>query len=99
MAATTLDHPPATRTTDRGFLGLVERLGNRLPEPWLLFVYGLVIVLVLSKIAALQRWSIDAKVLDAGKVVTQTLAARGSSSLFRRVEIQQLPHHATRLNS
>lgn len=57
-------------------LAFVERLGNRLPEPWLLFVYGLVVVLVLSKIAALRGWSIDAKVLDGGKVVTQTLVAR-----------------------
>ncbi len=76
MPSTTLDLPPSTRTTDRGVLAFVERLGNRLPEPWLLFVYGLVIVLILSKIAAVQRWSIDAKVLDAGKVVTQTLVAR-----------------------
>ena len=76
VAATTLDLPPSTTTNDRGLLAFVERLGNRLPEPWLLFVYGLVIVLILSKIAALQRWSINAKVLDAGKVVTQTLVAR-----------------------
>jgi aminobenzoyl-glutamate transport protein len=54
----------------------VERLGNRLPEPWLLFVYGLAIVLVLSKVAAWRGWAIEAKVLDAGKVVTQTLVAR-----------------------
>jgi aminobenzoyl-glutamate transport protein len=75
VPSTTLDLPPST-TADRGFLAFVERLGNRLPEPWLLFVYGLVIVLILSKIAALQRWSIEAKMLDAGKVVTQTLVAR-----------------------
>jgi aminobenzoyl-glutamate transport protein len=85
VPSTTLDLPPSSTANDRGVLAFVERLGNRLPEPWLLFVYGLVIVLILSKIAALQRWSIEAKVLDAGKVVTQTLVARDLLSADRCV--------------
>lgn len=76
MSSAATENPTSNGARDRGLLAFVERLGNRLPEPWLLFVYGLAIVLVLSKIAAARGWSIDAKVLDGGKVVTQTLVAR-----------------------
>lgn len=76
MHSSTPEHPLPRTSTERGLLALVERWGNRLPEPWLLFVYGLLIVLVVSKVAAWQGWSVDAKVVDGGKVVTQTLVAR-----------------------
>lgn len=72
-ATTELPSPASTR----GLLGWIERVGNRLPEPWLLFVIGLVIVLIVSQIGAWQGWSVTAKQLAGGKTVTTTLQPIG----------------------
>lgn len=73
------ESPPAPApppTAVGGVLGWIERVGNRLPEPWLLFVFGLAIVMVVSKIGASAGWSVQASVVEGGKTVTQTLAPR-----------------------
>ncbi len=41
----------------RGFLGFVERVGNLLPEPTMIFVYLIVALMVLSTIGAALGWS------------------------------------------
>lgn len=47
---------PSTQTQS-GFLGWIERTGNRLPDPVLLFVWFIVILIALSVIAAALGWS------------------------------------------
>jgi aminobenzoyl-glutamate transport protein len=42
---------------ERGFLGLVERLGNKLPDPVMIFVWLIAFLMVLSAIAAALGWS------------------------------------------
>lgn len=41
----------------RGFLGWVERVGNALPDPVLLFAYLIVALVVVSVLAAVAEWS------------------------------------------
>ncbi|WP_340587005.1 AbgT family transporter [Erythrobacter alti] len=47
----------ASAETQNGFLGWIERTGNRLPDPVLLFVYFILILIVLSIVASLAGWS------------------------------------------
>lgn len=44
-----------------GFLDLIERLGNRLPEPATLFVIGALLVMALSHVGAAAGWRVQAK--------------------------------------
>jgi aminobenzoyl-glutamate transport protein len=41
----------------RGFLGKVERLGNRLPDPAMIFVWLILVLIVLSVVGAWLGWS------------------------------------------
>ncbi|MGO1580239.1 MAG: AbgT family transporter [Peptoniphilaceae bacterium] len=43
----------------KGFLGTIERVGNALPHPAILFVIFCAIVIVISQIGAMQGWSVD----------------------------------------
>lgn len=45
-----MDTPKAS--TQKGFLGFVERTGNRLPDPFFIFVYLIGILLVISVVCA-----------------------------------------------
>ncbi|MBH5323197.1 AbgT family transporter [Aurantiacibacter sediminis] len=47
----------ATATGQTGFLGWIERTGNRLPDPVLLFVWFILILIALSMVASLVGWS------------------------------------------
>ena len=48
-----------TRTTGLSVLDLIERVGNKLPDPAMLFVWASAIVIVLSAIAAKLEWSVQ----------------------------------------
>ncbi|GGZ30088.1 AbgT family transporter [Asticcacaulis endophyticus] len=41
----------------KGFLGLIERLGNKLPDPVMIFVWLILVLMVLSTIGAQLGWS------------------------------------------
>lgn len=41
-----------------GFLGLIERAGNKLPEPALLFLCGTIFIMALSHVGHLAGWSV-----------------------------------------
>ncbi len=45
-------------TTPRGFLGLIERIGNALPDPALLFFYGCLFIMAVSHIGVIAGWSV-----------------------------------------
>ncbi len=47
----------APQQTQTGFLGWIERTGNRLPDPVLLFVYFIAILIALSVALSLAGWS------------------------------------------
>ena len=44
-------------TRPRGLLGLVERVGNKLPEPAMIFVWLIAILMLLSALGAWLGWS------------------------------------------
>ncbi len=52
----TAPSPPATKPA-RGFLGFVERAGNLLPEPTMIFVYLILVLMALSSVADALDWS------------------------------------------
>ncbi len=62
----TADETPtgASRRQD-GFLGAIERLGNRLPDPVMIFVWLIALLMVLSAIGAALGWS--ASIAYSGK--------------------------------
>ncbi|MHC5005201.1 MAG: AbgT family transporter, partial [Planctomycetota bacterium] len=51
--------PQPTSARSGGLLDLIERIGNRLPDPSTLFLLGTVAVIVLSAIAAAGGWSVQ----------------------------------------
>ncbi|MEL6429978.1 MAG: AbgT family transporter [Planctomycetota bacterium] len=57
--------PPDAPQSVGGFLGWVERAGNRLPDPATLFLIGTVFVMVLSAIAVALDWSVAAELPKA----------------------------------
>jgi aminobenzoyl-glutamate transport protein len=48
----------AAVATQKGFLGLVERAGNKLPDPAFIFFYLIIVMAVLSSVAAIFGWSV-----------------------------------------
>ena len=51
------DDPQVAQPRQKGFLGAVERIGNLLPDPIMIFVYLIGILMVLSAIGAWLGWS------------------------------------------
>ena len=51
------DDPSAPLPRQKGFLGFVERVGNLLPDPIMIFVYLIGFLMVLSAIGAWAGWS------------------------------------------
>jgi len=51
------DAAPPAAARQRGFLGWVERLGNMLPEPTMIFVWLILALMVLSTVGAMFGWS------------------------------------------
>lgn len=58
-------------------LDWIERVGNRLPEPAVLFVFGTLLIMVLSQIVYLADWSVE-------KTVTQS---SGAGQIVNSVEV------------
>ena len=58
-----------------GFLDRVEDLGNRLPHPATLFAIALVLVMLLSAIAAGSGWSVQ-KVTPSDSAAAEVLVAK-----------------------
>ena len=44
-------------SAQRGFLATIERLGNKLPDPIMIFVWLILFLMILSQIGAWFRWS------------------------------------------
>ncbi|VAW85250.1 Aminobenzoyl-glutamate transport protein, partial [hydrothermal vent metagenome] len=54
-----------THKKNAGLLAWIERTGNRLPSPAMLFFAAAIIVMMLSQIAAILEWQVTKTVLDA----------------------------------
>jgi aminobenzoyl-glutamate transport protein len=59
-----MGEPPSTRRPKRTLLDWVEWIGNKLPDPALLFVIGALLVMAISAIGASAGWSVQAKRLE-----------------------------------
>jgi aminobenzoyl-glutamate transport protein len=55
----TTDPGPAPDAKRGGMLDLIEKVGNRLPDPSMLFLLGTLVVMVLSAIAAWGNWQVQ----------------------------------------
>jgi aminobenzoyl-glutamate transport protein len=66
-----------------GLLGLIERLGNRLPDPIFLFIYATACVLVLSHAAAFLGWSVQPQRPQVGPDGALVLVDDGAPLLAR----------------
>jgi aminobenzoyl-glutamate transport protein len=49
--------PAAPLERQRGFLGAIERIGNLLPDPTIIFIYLIFILMIISAIGAALGWS------------------------------------------
>jgi aminobenzoyl-glutamate transport protein len=75
MAGGTQPDDMASRR-QRGFLGWVERVGNLLPEPTMIFVYLIGVLVILSLIGQALGWSADLPYAGETPPDGATLAAR-----------------------
>lgn len=63
-----------------GFLGLIERLGNKLPDPVFLFLGATVLIMALSAAGSLMDWKVQPL---RPQVVTETVTAADGSTTTR----------------
>ena len=78
----------------RGFLGWVERVGNLLPEPTMIFVYLIGALMVLSTIGAALGWSASlayiGEIAPTGAVLADGAITYHATSLFSSENIALL---------
>ena len=58
-----------------GLLGVIEQLGNRLPDPATLFLLGTLVVMGLSQLAVTRGWEVEKTVLKQGRPMPVRVAA------------------------
>ncbi len=85
---------PVASPRQRGFLGWVERVGNLLPEPTMIFVYLIAALMVLSTIGAMLGWSASLSytgdVAPTGAVLADGTITYQATSLFSAENIALL---------
>lgn len=78
----------------RGFLGVVERVGNLLPDPTIIFLYLIVVLMIISAIGAALGWSASlpysGKEAPAGAELAGGVLTYRASSLFSQENIARL---------
>lgn len=82
--------PPARRRPLALFLDLVEAVGNRLPDPIVLFAAGAVLVMALSSLGARQGWSVDQPMSKARTTEVRDAAGQPVTAL-KLVEVNRRP--------
>jgi aminobenzoyl-glutamate transport protein len=65
-----------------GVLGSIERFGNRLPDPVLIFLWLIVVVLVLSVVGAAAGWQAVNPVTQQTLVATSLLSSSTIAQFF-----------------
>ena len=66
-------------TTSGGWLGWIERVGNRLPDPATLFLIGTVLVMIASAVSAKTGWIVEERLPDHSTLNVQ--AADGADEI------------------
>ncbi len=78
----------------RGFLGFVERVGNLLPDPTIIFVYLIAVLMIVSAIGAALGWSASlpysGEEAPAGAELAGGVLTYRASSLFSQENIARL---------
>lgn len=78
----------------RGFLGVVERVGNLLPDPTIIFLYLIVVLMIISAIGAALGWSASlpysGKEAPPGAELAGGVLTYRASSLFSADNIARL---------
>ncbi len=78
----------------RGFLGFVERVGNLLPDPTIIFLYLIVVLMIISAIGAALGWSASlpysGKEAPPGAELAGGVLTYRASSLFSADNIARL---------
>ncbi len=60
-------------TTSGGWLGWIERVGNRLPDPATLFLIGTVLVMIASAVSAKTGWIVEERLPDHSTLNVQAI--------------------------
>ena len=71
--------PAPIASKPSGFLGLIERVGNALPDPALLFFYGCILIMVVSHLGVVAGWSV--KPIRMQEVMVPVLDASGAPTI------------------
>lgn len=74
-------------TKTQGFLGWIERVGNRLPDPATIFAIGAVLVLVGSDLAARFDWQVENPVTGQIETARSLLSSDGMQWAWRHVVV------------
>ncbi|MDP6893178.1 MAG: AbgT family transporter [Verrucomicrobiota bacterium] len=81
MANSSASNP--TKTND-GWLGWIEKVGNRLPDPATLFLIGTILVMIASAVAVKSGWVVHERLPDHSAALGQTAA--GSQVAVKWIE-------------
>ena len=74
------ENAPNTKTgTPGGWLGWIERIGNRLPDPATLFLIGTVLVMIASAVAAKSEWVVEERLPEQTSAASLGQAAYGEA--------------------
>jgi aminobenzoyl-glutamate transport protein len=83
-----------TARRQRGFLGFVEKVGNLLPDPIMIFVWLIAALMILSAVGAALGWSASlsysGKVAPEGGVLESGVLTYTATSLFSEANIARL---------
>ncbi|PKP91132.1 MAG: hypothetical protein CVT77_13040 [Alphaproteobacteria bacterium HGW-Alphaproteobacteria-16] len=86
--------PDAVSRRQKGFLGFVERAGNLLPEPTMIFVYLIVALMIVSAIGDWAGWSASltysGEEAPSGATLSGGVLTYTASSLFSEANIGRL---------
>ena len=74
------ENAPTTKAgSPGGWLGWIERIGNRLPDPATLFLIGTVLVMIASAVAAKSEWVVEERLPEQTAAASLGQAAYGEA--------------------
>ena len=89
------ENAPATKPgAPGGWLGWIERIGNRLPDPATLFLIGTVLVMIASAVAAKTHWVVEERLPEQAAALGQ--AADGAVNWVATGETYEARNIVTR---
>ncbi|HIM23667.1 MAG TPA: hypothetical protein EYM30_05650, partial [Verrucomicrobia bacterium] len=82
------EHARTTKAgSNGGWLGWIERIGNRLPDPATLFLIGTVLVMIASAVAARTQWVVEERLPEQ----TAALAQAAEASAHADTSVKWVP--------